>query len=92
MARLCGECGMDIPPNNVCPQCGSIYEPDPSTPHGLPRGERNIYLGDAVYADIDDYGVVTLRTDSHDSLNNVIVFEPTTLRALMVWLSTHGLR
>lgn len=45
------------------------------------------YLGDGVYAHVDDYGCVVLTTGHHDPAiaDNTIVFEPEVLRAFDNW-------
>lgn len=44
--------------------------------------ENKVYLGDGVYATVDDYGVVTLTTENGIETTNRIVLEPEVMRAL----------
>lgn len=44
--------------------------------------ENKTYLGDGVYASIDDHGVVTLETDTGLAITNRIVLEPEVMRVL----------
>lgn len=46
------------------------------------NGDAKTYLGDGVYASIDDYGVVTLETDTGLAITNRIVLEPEVMSAL----------
>jgi hypothetical protein len=48
------------------------------------------YLGDAVYAAQDDYGLV-LTTENGISATNTIVLEPEVLEALLAYLKRHSL-
>jgi hypothetical protein len=50
----------------------------------------SVYLGDGVYANIESYGDVVLRTGTHDSSNNVVIMEPEVLRAFLLFLKSHN--
>ena len=54
--------------------------------------ERKVYLGDGAYAALDEFGNVVLTAEDGIRATDTIVLEPVVLRALMAWLSTHGLR
>lgn len=47
-----------------------------------PSAPAKTYLGDGVYASIDDHGTVTLETDTGLAITNRIVLEPEVMRAL----------
>jgi hypothetical protein len=51
---------------------------------------KPIYLGDAVYAEIDEFNAVVLRTGSHreHEATNEIVLEPSTLENFLLWLKS----
>jgi len=48
--------------------------------------KRRIYLGDAVYAEVDDCGDLVLTTEDGIRATNRIVLEPQVLRALFEYL------
>lgn len=47
---------------------------------------RKIYLGDAVYADIDQFERVVLTTEDGIEATNTIVLEPEVLSLFQLWL------
>ena len=53
---------------------------------------KALYLGDGVYAQLDEWGCVVLTTGAHDSapapykVENRIVFEPEVLASFREWL------
>ena len=97
MARKCGECLMErvevveLNERGVCPTCGSDYGPEAVAPHST-RKARKVYLGDGAYAELVECGDVVLTAEDGITATDTIVLEPVVLRALMAWLSTHGLR
>lgn len=48
------------------------------------------YLGDGVYAKLDQFGDVILMTGSHILPTNRIVLEPEVVRALVLFLEAAG--
>jgi hypothetical protein len=44
------------------------------------------YLGDAVYADVDEFGRIVLTTENGIYATNTIVLEPEVYAALLVWV------
>ena len=44
------------------------------------------YLGDAVYAQVDEFGDVVLTTENGICATNRIVMEPAVMRSLIKWL------
>ena len=49
------------------------------------------YLGDAVYADFDDFGLI-LTTEDGISATNTIILEPDALEALFDYIQRHKLQ
>ena len=49
---------------------------------------ERVYLGDAVYAELDDAGRLWLHTSNGQSITNSICLEPEVLSALMICLAT----
>ena len=56
----------------------------------MERGDKKEYLGDAVYARIDDYGAVWLTTEDGIKSTNVICLEVEVLTALKDYLKRQG--
>jgi len=52
--------------------------------------ENKTYLGDGVYAQIDDAGQVVLTTEDGLRATNTIYLEPAVLDALLTYLRTNG--
>jgi hypothetical protein len=52
---------------------------------------RKRYLGDAVYADVDDLGRLVLTTENGYDATNTIVLEPDVLDALVLYTVVEGL-
>ena len=50
-----------------------------------------MYIGDAVYAQIDNLGRVVLTTEDGYRATNTIVLEDEVLRALVAWLVNEGI-
>jgi hypothetical protein len=44
-----------------------------------------VYLGDAVYARVDEFGAVILTTENGYRATNIITLEPEIMRALLAW-------
>jgi len=53
--------------------------------------EHKAYLGDSVYADVAEYGIVlTTENGGWDDPSNTIYLEPEVVRALQEFLTKHG--
>lgn len=48
--------------------------------------ERKVYLGDSVYADMDEFDAMILTTENGMGPSNRIVLEPEVFNALQQWL------
>ena len=50
---------------------------------------KKVYLGDSVYAEIDDLGAVILSTENGFGPTNIIVLEQETLANLAMYVNQH---
>lgn len=46
------------------------------------------YLGDGVYARIDEWGLVSLMTGSHDNPENIVHLEPEVLSSMLDFIES----
>ena len=53
--------------------------------------DDDIYLGDAVYARLEQHGDVEIYTSDGYRKTNSVIFEPAVLGSLLDWLKSKGL-